>query len=124
MGLLSTIRRTVRCRLDESLLELCAKSDAVNLAVDGWSDRCGRRYQGIVVRFLNMNKMTARPTFLALKEIKMIHQSGVELRFAAKRLQGRFDIKNTTVNICTDRCSLNELAFRGDLTEQFFIGTY
>jgi hypothetical protein len=50
-GLLSTIRRMVGCRLDESLLELCAKSDAVNLAVDGWYDRRGRRYQGIVVRF-------------------------------------------------------------------------
>jgi hypothetical protein len=112
------------CRLDESLLGLCAKSDAVNLAVDGWSDRRGRRYQGIVVRFLNMSKMTARPALLALKEIKTIHQNGVELRLTVERLQGRFDIKNKTINICTDRCLMNEFTFWGDLTEQFFTGAY
>jgi hypothetical protein len=111
----------VRCRLDESLLELCAKSDPVKLDVDGWSDRRGRRYQGIVVRFLNISKMTARSALLALKEIKTIHQNEVELRLAVKRLQGRFDNKNKTIKIYTDRCSMNELAFRGDLTEQFFL---
>jgi hypothetical protein len=121
---LSTIRRTVCCRLYESLFELCAKSDAVNLALDGWSDRREWRYQGIVVRFLNMSKMTARPALLAWKEIKTIHQNAVELRFAVERLQGRFDIKNKTIKICTDRCSMNELAFRRDLTEQFFARTY
>jgi hypothetical protein len=41
-----------------------------------------------------------------------------------ERLQGRFDIKNKAINICTDRCSMNELEFRGDLTEQFFTGSY
>jgi hypothetical protein len=78
----------------------------------------------IMVQFLNMSKMTARPALVALKEIKAIHQNGVELRLAVERLQDRFDIKNNTVNICTDRCLMNELAFRGDLTEQFFTGAY
>jgi hypothetical protein len=59
-----------------------------------------------------------------LKEIKTIHQNGVELRLALERLQGGFDIKNKTINICTDRCSMKKFAFRGDLTEQFFTGPY
>jgi hypothetical protein len=71
-----------------------------------------------------MSKTTARPALLALKEIKTIHQNAVELRLAVERLQGRFDIKNKTINICTDRCSMNELAYRGDLAEQFFTGAY
>jgi hypothetical protein len=68
--------------------------------------------------------MTARPALLDLKEIKTIHQNGVEIQLAMERVQGYFDIKKKTINRCTDLCSVNEFAFRGDLTEQFFTGTY
>jgi hypothetical protein len=44
-ALVDTIRRVVRCRLEDQLRERCQHSDAVNLAVDEWCDRFDRAFR-------------------------------------------------------------------------------
>jgi hypothetical protein len=72
---------------------VCHES-GVNLAVDP---------QGIEV-------LTA---LLALKEIKAVHENPRELRVMVEYIQERFGIRDRTLSICTDRCAMNESAFRG-----------
>jgi hypothetical protein len=121
---LDTVRRVVRCRLDDRLRELCLSSDAVNLAVDGWTDPRGRRYEGVTVQLISHVSLTATTAVLALKEIKGVHQNSAELRVAVERIQARFGIAEKTITVCTDRAAMNERAFRGDLAQRFFEGTF
>jgi hypothetical protein len=90
----------------------CTQAQIVNLAVDGWSDQRGRRYQGITARFVHPGTLTAWTRLLAMKEIKSIHESAAELRLILERVKAKYDIHTKTLNICSDRCSMNEAAFR------------
>jgi hypothetical protein len=76
-ALVDTIWRVVRCLLEDQLRERCQHSDAVNVAVDGWTDLRGRRYQGVTAQLVRYDAdCSAETAVLALKEIKSIHQTG------------------------------------------------
>jgi hypothetical protein len=47
-----------------------------------------------------------------MKEIESVHESASELRAIVGRVQSRYGIEARTLNLCTDRCSMNEAAFR------------
>jgi hypothetical protein len=100
----------------------CARSEMINPAVDGWSDACGGRYHGVTARLVDQNTLSAWPRFLAMKEIKCVHEWSGELRVMLERLQGKYDIQSNVLNLCTDRASINESAFRqqsADLSSAF-----
>jgi hypothetical protein len=77
-GFLPQVTKVLRYRLEERLQEMCATSSGVNLAVDGWTDPRGRRYQGVTARRLRGTETTV--ALLALKEIKAVHESARKLR--------------------------------------------
>jgi hypothetical protein len=47
-----------------------------------------------------------------MKEIKSIRESAAELRLILERVKAKYDIRRKTLNLCSDRCSMNEAAFR------------
>jgi hypothetical protein len=123
-ALVDTIRRVVQCRLEDQMRERCQHSNAVNFAVDGWTDLRGRRYQGVTAQLVRYDAdCSAETAVLVLKEIKSIHQTGDELRAVLRLVQQRFGIGDKTISICTDRSPMNEWAFRGDLAGGFATGT-
>jgi hypothetical protein len=87
----------------------------VNLAVDGWSDSRGRRSQGVTVRLIE-HDASVTILLLALKEIKAIHESHRELHLLVDQLKPTYYLQGKVVNICTDRCAMNERALRRPLT--------
>jgi hypothetical protein len=68
------LSRARRGRLEDALRQRCASVSHANLAIDGWSDPRGRRYQGIMVR-LPEGGSSSTVLLLALKEIKSLHDS-------------------------------------------------
>jgi hypothetical protein len=122
-ALVDTIRRVVRCRLEDQLRERCQPSNAVNLAVDGWADPRGRRYQGVTAQLVRYDAdCSAETAVVALKEIKSIHQTRDELQAVLRHVRQGFVIGDKTISICTDRAAMNERAFRGELVGGFAIG--
>jgi hypothetical protein len=92
------------------LRESCERAEYVKLAIDGWSDPRGRRYQGVTVRFVD--GIGATPcALLAIKEVKSVHGCAAELSAMAQYFQGQFRIAEKTLNSCSDRCSINVRAF-------------
>jgi hypothetical protein len=108
------IMKVLQYRLQEVLREMRATGSAVNLGVDGWTDPRGRRSQGTTARVLKGTE--AATAILALKEIKAGYESARELRVMVEYIQKRFGIRGRTLNISTDRCVMNESAFRGGLS--------
>jgi hypothetical protein len=106
---LRRVTKVLRYRLEEVRQQICATSNGVNLAVDGWTDSRGRRDEGVMVRLLRGIE-TAVP-LLALKEIKAVHESARELRIMIGCLHERFGIRDRTLSICSDRSAMNECAF-------------
>jgi hypothetical protein len=47
-----------------------------------------------------------------MKEIKSIHESAAELRLILERAKAKYDMHTKTLTLCSDRCSMNEPAFR------------
>jgi hypothetical protein len=99
-------------RVEADIRAECAQSEVINLAVDGWSDSRGRRYQSITARLVDPNTLSTWSRLLAMKEIKSVHESSGELRVLLERLQDQYDIQGRVLNVCTDRASINESAFR------------
>jgi hypothetical protein len=100
----------------------CARSEMMSLAVDGWSDPRGCKYQSVTARHVDPNTLSARSRLLAMKEIKCVHESRGELQVMLERLQGKYGIQGKVRNLCTDRASINESAFRvqsADLSSAF-----
>jgi hypothetical protein len=64
----------------------------------------------VTARLLRGTETTV--ALLALKEIKAVHESARELRVMVGRIQERFGTRDRTLNICSDRCAMNECAFR------------
>lgn len=106
-----TVAKALQCRLKEALRQRCLDARHVNLAVDGWSDPRGRRYQGITARLI-FPDTSVTVCLLALKEIKSIHESAQELRTLVETIKNEFLARANLINICTDRCAMNEKAFR------------
>jgi hypothetical protein len=98
-------------RIEQDITTECARAEIVNLAVDGWSDQRGRQYQAITARRVDRPTLTAWTRLLAVKEIKSIRESAGELHAIVNRVQLRYGIQERTVNLCSDRASLNESAF-------------
>jgi hypothetical protein len=75
---LGDIAQILKARVQESLRESCERAEYVNLAVGRWSDPHGRRYQGVIIRFVD--GIGAAPVaLLAIKEVKSVHMSAAEL---------------------------------------------
>jgi hypothetical protein len=110
------IIRILKERVEADLRSECVRSEIINLAVDGWSDPRGRRYQSVTARLVDPNTLAARTRLLAMKEIKSIHESSAELRGMLGRVQGQYALQGRILNVCTDRASMNESAFRQRLT--------
>jgi hypothetical protein len=106
------ILRILKERLEAALRIECTRAQIVNLAVDGWSDQRGRRYQGITARLVHPDTLTAWTRLLAMKEIKSVHESAAELRLILERVKTKYGIHTKALNLCSDRCSMNEAAFR------------
>jgi AraC-like DNA-binding protein len=103
-------------RVQESLRESCERGKYVNLAVDGWSDPRGRRYQGVTIRFVKGIGATPN-ALLAIKEVKSIYECAAELGAMVRYFQGQFRITEKTLNSYSDRCSMSVRAFRRDKRE-------
>jgi hypothetical protein len=99
---LGYIAQILKARVQESLRESCERAEYVNLAVDGWSDPRGRRYQGVTIRFVD--GIGATPAALiALKEVKSVHECAGELSAMVRYFQGQFRIAEKTLNSCSER---------------------
>jgi hypothetical protein len=113
---LGSIAQILKARVQESLRESCEGAEYVNLAVDGWSDPRGRRYQGVTIRFVDGMVVTPA-ALLAIKEVKSVHEWAAELSAMVRCFQWQFCIAEKTLNSCSDRCSINARAFRRDKRE-------
>jgi hypothetical protein len=96
--------------LHKRILEgLCAEVDRVefvNLAIDGWTDPCNRRYQGVTARFVYGNDKV-KSAVLVLKEVLEVHETGESVRAVIDNIVNKFGLGNKILNICTDRDSKN-----------------
>jgi hypothetical protein len=106
------ILKILRDRVETDIRVECERSDLVNIALDGWSDPRGRRYQGVTARLVHPDTLTTWTRLLAMKEIRSLHQSSGELRVMLERLESLFNLCGKILNLCTDRASINESAFR------------
>jgi hypothetical protein len=108
--------KRVKDELEGKLMGECEASGYVSLALEGWSDPRGRRYQGVTVRVPTAadHMLQTETHLLALHEIKTIHESAEELRAIIARVRRRYGLA-ICLNICTDRGSLNITAFRNDI---------
>jgi hypothetical protein len=80
-------------------------------------DRSTRtKITGITVRVLKGTEVAT--ALLALKEIKAVHEIARELRVMAEDIQERFGIQERTLSIWTERCAMNESAFRGGVSPE------
>jgi hypothetical protein len=105
-------------RIESEMKRHCLAARFINLAIDGWTDLRGRRYTGIAARFCDaeMTGISTGAMILAFKAVTEIHDSGDELRRLTDRVLVQYDIKSTITNLCTDRCRMNEKAFRTQCT--------
>jgi hypothetical protein len=110
----TAIVHELRHRIELDMKRCCGVVDFLSLAIDGWTDRRGRRYTGISARFCQdeVFHMSAGAMILAFKVVTEIHDSGIELRRLTERVLAQYDIKTKFTNICTDRSKMNEKAFR------------
>jgi hypothetical protein len=108
------ILRLVKDDIREVLYTECQNALYINLALDGWTDPRGRRYQGVTARLINRDarKLSSSTRVLMMKEIKTVHESAKQLRAIIDRCMYQYDIHSTVLNICTDRGSMNRSAFR------------
>jgi hypothetical protein len=111
-GQLTRIIHILMDRLTDAMRTERSLMPVANLAVDGWSDHRGRRYQGVTARLLDPRTMMVVTRLLAMKEITCVHESASELRAIVGRVRTTFGVDARTLNLCTDRCSMNEAAFR------------
>jgi hypothetical protein len=93
------------------LFEQIGKAKYVNLAIDGWTDACMRRYQGVTARFVSPTDKV-KSVVLALKEVLEIHESGPMVRGIIEQVVQKYGLTQKLLNICTDRDSMNINAFR------------
>jgi hypothetical protein len=77
---LARIIRILKERVEQQIKAECANADIINLAVDGWSDQRGRRYQAVTARLVLPGTLEALTHLLAMKEIRSVHESTGELR--------------------------------------------
>jgi hypothetical protein len=115
------IAKILKRQIQQLLCQNCQQADYVNLTYDGWTDPGGRRYQAVTVRFIK-GIFAAPVGLLAMKEVKSVHERAVELRAMIQHLQMQFRIADKTLNLCSDRCSMNVQAFRkqkGELNTVF-----
>jgi hypothetical protein len=108
--------KRVKDELEGKLMGECEASGYVSLALEGWSDPRGRRYQGVTVRVLTTahHMLQTETHLLALDEIKTIHESAEELKAIIARVRRRYG-RAICLNVCSDRGSLNIKAFRNDI---------
>jgi hypothetical protein len=110
---LVAIIHILKDRVVEAITQRCREGQFLNLAVDGWSDSRGGRYQGITVRSVSPYRSTETFTaLLALKEVVVVHENSIGLRDMVQDVIAKYDIAAKLVNICTDRGSMNIAAFR------------
>jgi hypothetical protein len=108
---LVSIIHLLHMRIIPELIEEVQKAKFVNLAIDGWTDPCNRRYQGVTARFVSeTNKV--KSAVLVLKEVMEVHETGVMVRAVVDNVVEKFGLQEKIVNICTDRDSKNTCAFR------------
>jgi hypothetical protein len=100
------IAKILEHQVQQSLCENCQQADYGNLAVDGWTDPRGGRYQAVTVRFLK--GIVAAPVgLLAMKEVKSVYERAAELRAMIQHLPMPFRIADKTLHLCSDRCNMN-----------------
>jgi hypothetical protein len=106
-----SIINLLHLRVVAALHEEAEKAKFVNLAIDGWTDACTRRYQGVTARFVSpTGKVTS--AVLTLKEVLEVHESGETVRAVAEHVVQKYEIADKVLNICSDRDSKNIAAFR------------
>jgi hypothetical protein len=108
----TAIVHAVKDQLENTMKTYCRDAQIINLAIDGWTDRRGRRYTGLCARWCDPQAASAGALVLAFKPVTAIHDSGIELRRLTDRVLDRYDLSTKVANICTDRHKMNEKAFR------------
>jgi hypothetical protein len=111
----SVLTKALHYLLEDALFDHCRTATFANLAIDGWSDLRGRRYQGVTARLIDGGENTTI-LLLVLKEIKAVHDSARELQLLVNATKERFALGPKLLNICTDRCAMNVSAFREEMT--------
>jgi hypothetical protein len=109
---LARIIRILKERVEQEIKVCCVNAAIINIAVDGWSDQCGRRSQVVTARLVDPRTLAAWTQLLTMKEIKSTHESAGELRAFVECVQRNYAIHERTLNLCSDRASMNESAFR------------
>jgi hypothetical protein len=107
--------------VEDTLSRYCQAAAFANLAVDGWSDRCGGRYQGITARLIDSNE-EAMILLLPLKEIKALHDNAGELQPLVDATEKQVGLSPKIVNTCSGRCAMNVSAFRCEVTIDALMG--
>jgi hypothetical protein len=108
---IGTIMYMRRNQVESSIAYRVRESAFVKLAVDGWSDPRRRRDEGVTIRCITGNGETD-VSLLSMKEIVSIHERSTERRSLLQHLREKFGIQDKFLNVCTDRGSMNQAAFR------------
>lgn len=83
----TAIVHAVKDRVEAAVKRQCAAAKFVSLAIDGWTDRRGRRYTGVSARCSDGPGTLSSAVVLAFKPITRIHDSGKELHLLKKYAQ-------------------------------------
>jgi hypothetical protein len=83
----------------------------VDLAVGVWSDPRGRRGHGITIR-CGSDRFGTSVSLRGLKEVINVHKTSEELPIIVESIVCNDRLQRTLLNVCKDRSSLNEEAFR------------
>jgi hypothetical protein len=102
----------VKDDLEVALCQDCQRARFVSLAMDGWSDPRGRRYQAVTAQLFDATAFDITSVLLMVKEIKTVHESARELRMILGRVADRYQLAESILNIVTDRDRKNEAALR------------
>jgi hypothetical protein len=110
-GQLVVIIRMVRAKLKVKIQEACARSPFVNIALDGWTDPGRRKYQGVVIRTVQLSGITH--VFLAIqKPVLPRNETPAVLGASVGHGIRRYHLENKPLSLCTDGGINTVKAFR------------
>jgi hypothetical protein len=107
---LAVIIRTVKAKLKVKIQEACGSGPVVNIALDGWTDPGRRKYQGIVIRTVQLSATTH--VFLAtLKPVLPRDETAAVFSAYVGNVIQRYHLEDKPMNLCTDRGTNSVKAF-------------
>jgi hypothetical protein len=106
---LPAILHILKSKVKAAIRHQCDTAAFVNIALDGWSDPAGRKYEGITIRTVQEDGSTA--VYLAAMKAISARETADVVDAYLKSVVRRYNLKGKLVNVCTDRGSANKKAF-------------